>query len=410
MVMSQISFIHAADLHLDTPFQGLSRIPETVYSDIRESTFRAFYRLVEVAIQKQVDFVLLVGDLFDNERQSLKAQYKLRQGFERLREHGIDVFLSYGNHDYIAGNIHPINYPDNVYVFPDQTVRHVIYRRNNRDLATIYGFSYEERAVHSVKANEYELAQTNTPFHIAMLHGSLKTNTEHDVYAPFSLNDLSQRPFDYWALGHIHKRQCLKMNPPIVYPGNIQGRNRKETGKKGCYYVELSVENVQMNFIPLQAIEFQTVNIDVDDVETIQQLEETLRHKMMNECTSEVPQLFDIVFKGTRTHPLNWKSSGMLEELIELINDQLTTYDIWKYIHHWSFDIRQEEQLLGNHDPFISELKRMIEKANIAEYLEDLYEHREARKYLTPMTVDEEQALKDEVKQLLFYMFYDKSL
>lgn len=408
--MSQISFIHAADLHLDTPFQGLTHIPDTVFSDIRESTFRAFHRLVDVAIQKQVDFVLLVGDLFDNERQSLKAQYQLRQGFDRLREHRIHVYMSYGNHDYVAGNIHPINYPDNVYIFPDETVRHVVYRKNGFDLATIYGFSYEERAIHTSKANEYNLAQTKTPFHIAMLHGSLKTNTDHDVYAPFTLNDLSDKPFDYWALGHIHKRQPLKMNPPIIYPGNIQGRNRKETGKKGCYYVELSAEKADLEFIPLQAIEFQTVKLHVNQIQTIQQLEDVLKTKIIDEFSTVVPQLFDVIFTGTQTDILSWKNNGMLEEVIELINDQLMTLDIWKYIYRWSDEIKQAEQLFTDGNPFMVELKRIIKDANTVEWLEDLYLHREARKYLTSMTASDEEVLKAEVKQLLYYMFHNKSI
>ncbi|HEY4600071.1 MAG TPA: DNA repair exonuclease [Cerasibacillus sp.] len=407
--MSQISFIHAADLHLDTPFRGLAHIPDTIFSDIRESTFRAFRQLVDVAIQKQVDFVLLVGDLFDNERQSLKAQFELRQGFERLREHRIHVYMSYGNHDYIAGNIHPINYPDNVYVFPDDTVRHVVYTKEGRDLATIYGFSYEERAIHTAKVDEYNLAQTKTPFHLAMLHGSLKTNTEHDVYAPFTLNDLSDKPFDYWALGHIHKRQQLKMNPPIIYPGNIQGRNRKETGEKGCYYVELSSESPNIDFIPLQSIQFQTVNLHVDHIQTIHQLGEVLKAKILNQFSTAIPQLFDVVFFGTQSQILIWKSNGMLEEVIELINDQLITLDTWKYIYRWSDDIKQAEHLDTEGDPFMAELRRVIESSNMAEWLEDLYHHREARKYLIPMTADEEEALKAEVKQLLFYMLHNKS-
>src|SRR5690625_1460030 len=98
-----ISFIHAADLHLDSPFKGISSIPDSLFQTVRESTFQAFNRLIHYAIEKEVDFVLLVGDLFDEDNQSLKAQLHIRDQFKKLQSHGIDVFLSYGNHDYIKG-------------------------------------------------------------------------------------------------------------------------------------------------------------------------------------------------------------------------------------------------------------------------------------------------------------------
>src|SRR5699024_10142653 len=179
-VTESISFIHAADLHLDSPFAGLSHVPEPIFSTIRESTFTALDRLVQAAIDKQVDFVLLVGDLFDHEQQSLNAQVRLRQAFEALERHGIQVYLSYGNHDYISGNRHPMDYPDNVHIFPDETVRSFIFAKNGTPVAAIYGFSYENRAVHQNKAEEYKLDRAAMPFHIATLHGSLATNTDHD--------------------------------------------------------------------------------------------------------------------------------------------------------------------------------------------------------------------------------------
>src|SRR5699024_3332473 len=114
---NKLTFIHAADLHLDSPFKGLANIPEHIFSDVLESIYEALGRLVQAAIDMEVDFVLLSGDLFDNERQSLKAQITLRNAFEKLKSHEIHVYLSYGNHDNINGNVHPIEYPDNVYYF-----------------------------------------------------------------------------------------------------------------------------------------------------------------------------------------------------------------------------------------------------------------------------------------------------
>ncbi len=224
---AQISFIHAADLHLDSPFQGLKQTPEHIFSEIRESTFAALNRLVQAAIDKQVDFLLLAGDLFDNEKQSLKAQVRLRRAFETLAHHNINVYLSYGNHDFTGGSEHPVTYPDNVFIFPDERINHFTYEKKGQKLANIYGFSYEKRAVHENKAVQFQVKGRHIPYHIAMLHGSLHSNTDHDVYAPFHISDLTEKAFDYWALGHIHQRQILKEDPYIIYPGNLQGRSRK---------------------------------------------------------------------------------------------------------------------------------------------------------------------------------------
>src|SRR5690625_2555889 len=276
----QISFIHAADLHLDSPFGGLAHTPDTIFEDIRESTFKAFGKLVDTAIDKKVDFVLLAGDLFDNEKQSLKAQIQLRRGFEKLEQHHIHVYLSYGNHDYIKGNTHPVTYPDNVFIFPGEGISHFTFEKNGEKLAAISGFSYDSRAVTINKADEFSIHNNETPFHIAMLHGSVESNTDHDTYAPFQISQLPEKGFHYWALGHIHQRQTLLTDPPVVYPGNIQGRNRKETGEKGCYHVVMTENDVFMDFISLQAIQFLSFEIDVSTTKEIHQLEKIIHEEL----------------------------------------------------------------------------------------------------------------------------------
>lgn len=119
---SAVTFIHAADLHLDSLFKGLRHVPANIFKEIQESTFTALNHLVDEAINNNVDFVLLAGDLYDHESQSLKAQIRLRRAFERLAEQNIDVFLSYGNHDFMKGDSFDVEYPDNVHIFSEERV------------------------------------------------------------------------------------------------------------------------------------------------------------------------------------------------------------------------------------------------------------------------------------------------
>lgn len=395
----QISFIHAADLHLDSPFQGLAHTPQHIFQEIQESTFTALNNLVRIAIEKQVDFILLVGDLFDNERQSLKAQIRLRNAFEKLKNYNISVYLSYGNHDHIHGNIHPVTYPDNVFVFPNEEVAQFIYKRNGKEIATIYGFSYENRSVTERKVDEYEIHDHQIPFHIATLHGSLQSNRDHDTYAPFKISDLSNKGFDYWALGHIHKKEILRHDPLIVYPGNTQGRNRTEQGEKGCYYVKLSEIESDISFIPLQAIMFASLNIDISNCEEIHQVEAKVQQALhMNEA----PTLIDLDLYSDHEHHLKWEVGDYLEEIIDIVNEANIHKTNWTYIFRYSFNIdHRNVEPFNKGDHFIGELASSFENTSIQPILKELYSHRQGRKYLSSISESEEEMIKLKARQLL---------
>lgn len=398
-----ISFIHAADLHLDSPFKGLQHTPEHIFQEIKESTFLALEKLVSVAITKKVNFVLLVGDLFDNEKQSLKAQIKLRRAFEELNQHGIEVYLSYGNHDFINGNIHKVTYPENVHIFPNEIVSHFTFQKDGEALANIYGFSYENRSVTEEKVKEYKMKNTKIPFHIATLHGSIRSNTEHDMYAPFQLSDLLEEDFDYWALGHIHKREVLKENPPIVYPGNIQGRNRKESGMKGCYHVELTEVDATLDFIPLQHILYESVEVDVTNCHTLHEVETEIVNVVMNDDRME-RSLINLSITGSSILQ-QWEKNGDLEELVEIINESVTYGSEWKYIYRFSTNVKSEisEADLAQGEHFIGEVIRQADQIDIQESIRELSHHKKARRYAHHLTPEDEEIIIHKAKELLIH-------
>lgn len=397
-----MTFIHAADLHLDSPFKGLSNLPDAIFSDVLNSTFTALERLVDAAITHQVDFVLLAGDLFDNERQSLKAQIILRDAFEALKRHHIHVYLSYGNHDHINGNFHQLEYPDNVYSFPDEEVRTVTYLKNEKPIAAIYGFSYENQAVLTNKAKEYFVKDEAIPFHIAMLHGSVANDAEHDTYAPFQLSDLTENQMDYWALGHIHQRAVLKENPLIVYPGNTQGRHRKESGEKGCYVVTLTETESQLTFIPLQSILFTTETLDVSSCEDINQLETKLK-SFLEQQLENSPKLLYLYLKSNQPQLKSWTEDLIIDDLIEVMNDRFTQQKNWLFIYKYEnqIDALIESHNLSHNDHFMSELTDQMASADLSSYLKELYQHRQARKYLEKLSEEEQEKLKHDAHNLL---------
>jgi len=249
-----MKFLHAADLHLDTPFQGLSGLPADLRVQVVAAPLQALQRLVDLAIAEHVDFVLLVGDLFDQQAQSVQAQAALMAALEQLQVAQIPVVLSFGNHDYqpITRQWH---FPANVHAF-GPSVKTVTLTTADQTRVAISGFSYDQRWVTTSKLAEYPVKNTNVDYHIGMLHGQLGTAGDH--YAPFSVSDLLTKHYDYWALGHIHQRQTLNAVPPVVYSGNLQGRYRDETGEKGCLIVTSQANHqLQPTFHALATITWQ---------------------------------------------------------------------------------------------------------------------------------------------------------
>ena len=264
-----VKFIHAADLHLDSPFNGLHAMPERFLKKVRHSTFDAMERLTEAAINRQVDFVVLSGDIYDYEDRSIKAQSFFRHQMEKLNACSIPVYLIHGNHDYITENAVQLNMPENVKIF-DVTPETVVLQTKTGGKVFLTGFSYGQKWVKNRMIEKYPTRRPEADFHIGLLHGFFEGGTDqHAQYAPFTVGELKSKGYDYWALGHIHKRQCLSESPLIFYSGNIQGRNKKETGEKGFLLVELTDSGNQVEFIPASKIQWENISINASTVDTL---------------------------------------------------------------------------------------------------------------------------------------------
>ncbi|MCT2535554.1 DNA repair exonuclease [Aquibacillus koreensis] len=402
---NKVSFIHCADLHIDSPFKGLSNVDEKQWNDMRESTFQVLDKIVDLAIRKEVDFILMVGDLFDQDQQSIKAQSRLTKAFEKLNHYNIAVYISYGNHDHISGRLFNYEYPKNVHVFPSEKISTFTYYKHGAPLVDIAGFSYEQRAVIDNKANEFK-ATGDTPYHIAMLHGSVHTNSEHDVYAPFQLSDLTHSGYDYWALGHIHKREVLKETPMVVYPGNTQGRSIKESGEKGCYYVELTKQQAELEFCPLQAIRFEEMDLKLDDCEHPQEIESILE-KQMEELRKQYGKCVVRLHVTSNTDQMEqWLRSGYIDELKDFINEEFAKYSPWVIIQ--DIKVKQvmkiDKKALRENQPFFDELLQCFEAdETLYEDLDSLFHHRQARKYIEPFSEEEKAEIKQLAEDLLIY-------
>jgi exonuclease SbcD len=227
-------FIHAADIHLDSPLRGLDRYEGAPVDEIRLASREAFINLVQLAVEKQVAFVVIAGDLFDGDWKDYNTGRFFAKQMSRLREANIPVYVLKGNHDAANKLTRSIVLPENVNVFSHTKPQ--TFRVPNCD-AVVHGQSFSTAAVTSNLVPNYPRAEPGL-FNIGVLHTSATGRDGHENYAPCSLDDLISKGYDYWALGHVHKREVLNAaNPLIVFPGNIQGRHAREIGPKGCSLV-----------------------------------------------------------------------------------------------------------------------------------------------------------------------------
>lgn len=257
-----MKFIHAADLHLDSPFLGLQHLPNALLAQVRASTFTAATKVFDKAIAEHVDFVLLAGDLFDRAEQSVAAQAYLFEQFDRLNDAGIPALISFGNHDYLADQHQTVAYPANVTVFGPEVGTQMLTLASGETVA-ISGFSYPQRWVPEDQVIQFP-THAATDWHIGMLHGAVSTGSG-DHYAPFTVAELLAKHYDYWALGHIHHRQVLNDQPPILYAGNTQGRAITETGTKGAYLVTSRNGQLVPEFFETSTINWEMANLSGGD-------------------------------------------------------------------------------------------------------------------------------------------------
>lgn len=261
-----MKFIHAADLHLDTPFASIKNFSKQLQNDLRKSTYTAATKVFDTAIHEKVDFVILAGDTYDNTDRSLNAQEFLKNQFNRLKDNGINVYMVYGNHDYYRNDFSTIKFPDNVYTFSDAVTTEEFTSRDGMKVG-ISGFSYYQQHIQEDKVKEYP-ARENFDYQIGILHAGVGDGN----YAPFTVNELLAKGYDYWALGHIHKRQVLNEKPYVIYPGDTQGRNQNETGIKGFYLVNVLNSVTEAKFVASSSYVWDKAKIDVSAEENLDSL------------------------------------------------------------------------------------------------------------------------------------------
>ena len=242
-----MKFIHAADLHIDSPLLGLCCYEGAPTERLREATRRALENLVSLAIDESAAFVILAGDLFDGQWRNMQTGLFTARQLRRLADANVKVFLVRGNHDAASQVRSAITWPDNVHEFSVRKAE--TFRLDDLGVA-LHGRGFAQPEVADDPVPEFP-PPVRGMFNIGVLHTNVGGNDDHPRYAPTTRSELEAKGYDYWALGHVHKRATIAERPHIAYSGNTQGRHVRETGPKGCLLV--SVEDGQLASVQFRA-------------------------------------------------------------------------------------------------------------------------------------------------------------
>lgn len=266
-----VTFVHAADLHLDAPFQGIDASDDRVRSALIAATYEAMDRIVALCIEEQVDFLIVSGDVYNSRDKSLRSQFRFQAATQRLAEASIHVYVAQGNHDPAEGWSAGLPMPETVHYFSTNKVEAMPFERDGQVVCSLYGRGYAKAAEKRDFARDFRRAPEDRTA-IGVLHTNVGGREGYEDYAPASMDELRAARMDYWALGHIHKPDILCDDPRIVYAGCPQGLNPKEDGPRGCYLVTCDGASVTQRFVPTHSVMWLRDTCDVSASQDISQV------------------------------------------------------------------------------------------------------------------------------------------
>jgi DNA repair exonuclease SbcCD nuclease subunit len=282
--MASFRFIHTADVHIDSPLIGLTRHEGAAAERIRSATREAFDNLIGQAVDEKVAFVVIAGDLYDGDWRDFHTGLFFSLQMGRLARVGIRAFILYGNHDAESQITKRLSLPDNVNAFSARKAETLVL---DQFKVALHGQSFRQRDVTDNLVPNYP-DPVPRMFNIGVLHTALGGATGHENYAPCSLDELIAKGYDYWALGHVHNGRVLHEHPHVVFPGNLQGRDIRETGPKGAHLV--TIEDGQISdFTTLHSdvVRWARLPVAVDECSRLAEVSDRIRQAIERAITIE---------------------------------------------------------------------------------------------------------------------------
>jgi len=256
--------LHAADLHLDSPFASLNDEKAKLR---RQESRQVLCKLAQLADERNVDMVLLSGDLFDGDNVYRETVEELTGMLESIR---CPVFITPGNHDFYRPRspYTKMLFPEHVHLFAAPEIRAVALQD-----CIVYGAAFWEEQEPEGFLQGFQVFEDDR-LHIMCIHGDLNGGP----YNPMTKQQIAQSGLDYLALGHIHTYSGLQREGKTfyAYPGCSEGRGFDETGEKGCLLLDVEKGSVQAEFIPLSMRRYEICTVDITGKDAWQVISEAL--------------------------------------------------------------------------------------------------------------------------------------
>lgn len=360
-----MKFIHAADLHIDSPLRGLEAYEGAPVDRVRHATRDALQRLVQLCLDEQADFLIVAGDLFDHDWKDFNTALFVVNQFQILDKAGIRVLVIRGNHDSKAETSLKAPWPSSErFTLFDHKSAHTILLPELG--VAIHGMSFAERHVKENLVPKYPDAIKGM-FNIGILHTNATGNEEHATYAPCSVQNLIDKGYQYWALGHVHQYQVLNAGPcHVIYSGNTQGRHIRETGAKGCAVVTVENGEVErIEFVPTDVLRWKQIDLELTATQHLDDLYELVDSKLREELVTAEGRLLGVRLRisgGCAAHRqlgsdvARREAEAALRARVGEISD-----DVWLEKIKWHTRAPIDRESLQQGQDFVGELLRQLD-------------------------------------------------
>jgi len=354
-------FIHAADVHLDSPLRSLALCDPDLAELIGNATRRAFVRIVDLCLDERVDALLLAGDLYDGDQTSMKTARFLSEQIRRLHEAGIHVFIIRGNHDALSRITKELTFPDSVKVFGGRAEAIMAPRATGEFPVAIHGLSFAQPHAPESLIGKYR-PPIDDAVNIGLTHTSLGGAPGHDLYAPCSLADLQATGFNYWALGHLHKRSVVEGRCAIVMPGNPQGRDINEDGAKSATLVTIADDrSIRIEERVTSTAQFERVSIDATGIDDWRDLVGALGGAIDRTRAGVASEHLVARMRLTGATPLAWRIRRDLDLLKTEADDRAAVIGACS-VEKLEVACETPDGLVGSADNPVVELRRLIDE------------------------------------------------
>ena len=370
--------------------RGLAAYDGAPVDQLRCATRRALSNLVELAIEEQVELVLLAGDLFDGDWRHYGTGTFFVKEMSRLREAGIEVVSIAGNHDAESKLTKTMRLPGNVHVLSTRKPETKTFEGLG---VAVHGQGYPTPAVLDDLSAAYPTPLPDM-LNIGVLHTSLDGRPGHAHYAPCTVERLAERGYVYWALGHVHRREIMSTEPAIVFAGNLQGRGLRETGPKGATLAELAPDgSLSFEHHDLDCVRWEVVEVDVEGASNRDEVCERVGGDVREVARAAGDRLLAarVVLRGTtETHQWLAADDERLRYEIIAATADLAGEQVW--IEGVRLATAPPRPLAESGDDAVGELLRELERLGADEAaMTEL-----TRDVLSPLTASLPQAILEE--------------